>query len=94
MRPWIEKLAKISKKRGIYQYLRIIVDNLIWDIDYFSKDHIRDCYLHIRNIVDDEKYQTADFKLYNDEIDLLNETITHCANKSKDYFLNKIENLE
>lgn len=94
MRPWIEKLAKISKERGIYQHLRIIVDNLIWDIDYFSKDRIRNCYLHIRNIVDDEKYQTADFKLYNDEIDLLDETITYCANKSKDYFLNKIENLE
>jgi hypothetical protein len=54
MRPWIEKLAKISKERGTYLHLRIIVDNLIWDIDYFSQDRIRDCYLHIRDIVDNE----------------------------------------
>lgn len=94
MRHWIEKLAKISKERGIYQHLRIIVDDLIWDIDYCINDNIKDYYLHIRNIVDNEKYQTADFKLYNDEIDLLNETITYCANKSKDYFLSKIDNLE
>lgn len=94
MRPWIEKLAKTSKERGVYQHLRIIVDNLIWDIDYFSQDRIRDYYLHIRDIVDNENYQTADFKLYNDEIDLLNETITYCAHKSKDYFLSKIDNLE
>jgi hypothetical protein len=29
-----------------------------------------------------------------DEIDLLDETITYCAHKSKDYFLSKIDNLE
>ena len=40
MRPWIEKLAKISKERGsIYRYYVSLGPDFYWDLDtYYKKD--------------------------------------------------------
>ena len=95
MRPWIEKLAKISKEKGIFRHLHIIINDLEWDIDYFTKYHERcNCHLCIKHVINDNNYQTTHFKLYDDEVDLLNEVIIHCENKARDYILNKIEILK
>ena len=95
MRPWIEKLAKISKKKGIFRHFHIMINDLEWDIDYFTMHNERhNCHLCIKHIINNDKYQTIHFKLYDDEIDLLYETIVYCENKARDYILKKIECLK
>ena len=95
MRPWIEKLAKISKEKGIFNHFHIIINDLEWDIDYYMRMDVKqNRYLYIENFLNDNNYQTSQFKLYEDEVALLSETITYCENKTKDDILNKIENLE
>lgn len=96
MRPWIEKLAKISKERGsIYRYYVNVYPDFYWDLDtYYVKSNSYGKYLHLYkgNSISPESTE-AHFKLYDDEWDLLNEVLDYCENKSRDYLIEQINNL-
>lgn len=93
MRSWVEKLAKTSKEKGVFYCMHVTVENLDWDIDQYYRDYKEKNYtLCIRNINKDGNVDNQCWiKLYEDEVDLLKETIEYCENKAKDYILNKIE---
>lgn len=97
MRTWVEKLARVSKERGSFFCMRILIDDLEWDIDSYYRDtHFTkggSC-LCIKHIENESCVQNCWIKLYDDELDLLKETMEYCENKAKDYFLNRLENLE
>ena len=95
MRPWIEKLAKISKERGsMYRYYVSLGPDFYWDLDTYHKKDTRGKYLHLyKGIGIGPESTDAYFKLYDDEWDLLNEVLDYCERKSRDYLIEQINNL-
>jgi hypothetical protein len=95
MRPWIEKLAKISKERGsIYCYYVSLGPDFYWDLDTYYKKDPNGKYLRLYKGSSISLASTnAYFKLYDDEWDLLNEVLDYCENKSRDYIIEQINNL-
>jgi hypothetical protein len=94
MRPWIEKLAKVSKERGsIYRYFVSLGPDLYWSLDTYYKEG-KGKYLCLSKGNSISPASTdATFKLYDDEWDLLNEVLDYCENKSRDYLIEQINNL-
>lgn len=94
MRPWIEKLAKVSKERGnIYRYYVSLDPDFYWDLDTYYKD-TNGKYLRLYKGSSISLASTdAHFKLYDDEWDLLKEVLDYCENKSRDYLIEQINNL-
>lgn len=94
MRPWIEKLAKISKERGlIYRYYVSLDSDLYWDLDTYYRNNTNGKYLHLYKGSGISLASTdACFKLYDDEWDLLKEVLDYCENKSRDYLIGQINN--
>lgn len=95
MRPWIEKLAKVSKERGsIYRRYISLGSDFYWDLDTYYKKDTHGKYLRLYNGSSISLASTdAYFKLYDDEWDLLNEVLDYCENKSRDYLIEQINNL-
>ena len=96
MRPWIEKLAKVSKERGsMYRGYVNLYPDFYWDLDnYYVKSNGHGKYLHLYKGNSISIASTdAHFKLYDDEWDLLNEVLDYCENKSRDYLIEQINNL-
>lgn len=94
MRPWIEKLAKVSKEQGsIYRYFVSLGPDLYWDLDTYYKEG-KGKYLRLSKGNSISPASTdATFKLYDDEWDLLNEVLDYCEKKARDYLIEQINNL-
>ena len=84
MRTWVEKLAKISKERGISCSGQVHFGTYKWHT--YGCDNIY--YVYINDGV-----QTASIKIYQDELDLLSETETLVANNTRDNIIKELENL-
>lgn len=84
MRAWIEKLAKISKEKGIYYCTEIKTPNFSWTI-YGSA--LKELYLKT-----DKK--SVFFKIYDDEYDVLKEVLDCIKKKTEDDLIKLIEELE
>ena len=95
MRPWIEKLAKVSKERGnIYRYYIILSHDFYWELDTYYKMDTHGKYLRLCKGSSISPASTdAYFKLYDDEWDLLKEVLDYCEHKSRDYLIEQINNL-
>lgn len=90
MRPWIEKLAKISKEEGIMCHYKCTIPsvNISWAISITNYDKEYDTYIQIDNPI-----TCATCKIYEDEHDLLKDTLDYVKNRSKDIIIEQINNL-
>jgi len=85
MRQWIEKLAKVSKERGVFCNGQIYID-AIYKWHSYGCDNIYYVYI-------DAGTETSNIKIYQDEYDLLSEVKDLVANNTKDNIIKELENL-
>lgn len=72
MRSWVEKLAKVIKKEGVYTYIsEITIRNYRIKLEKFREDF--GLYVHHYKVIDNDAYYDKNIylKLYQDEYDLL-----------------------
>ena len=84
MRAWIEKLAKISKEKGIHYCTEIRTPDFTWTI---YGPALKELYLKT-----DRK--SLLFKIYDDEYDILKEALDHIKKKTEDDLIKLIEESE
>ena len=84
MRSCVEKLANVSKDRGVFCSGQINFGIYKWHA--YVCDHI--CYVYISDGI-----QTISIKIYQDEYDLLSEIESIVRNNTKDDIIKKLENL-
>lgn len=83
MRAWIEKLAKISREKGINYYTEIRTPDFTWGIYCYDKQ------LYIKF---NEK--AVSLKIYDDEYDMLEEVLDYIKKKTEDEIIKLIEESE
>lgn len=90
MRPWIEKLAKISKERGSINGNRCIISNahIEWNLVFSGINNIYHRFLAIKTDTIDTMY-----KIYEDEYDLLKEAKDYIEEICQDNIIEQINNL-
>lgn len=90
MRPWIEKLAKISKERGSINRNQCIIANthIGWSIAFSGINSIYHRFLTVKTDTIDVTY-----KIYEDEYDLLKETKDYIEEICQDNVIEQINNL-
>lgn len=90
MRPWIEKLAKVSKERGSINGNQCIISNahIKWSLVFSGINSICHRFLTIKTDTIDTMY-----KIYEDEYDLLKETKDYIEEICQDNIIEQINNL-
>lgn len=86
MRRWVEKLAKISKEKGIFDKSHVYIDTIYYNWHIFMCDNTYYVYI-------DTGTKTSIIKIYQDEYDLLSEVKDLVANNTKDSIIKELENL-
>lgn len=88
MRPWIEKLALLSKKDGFYsQNENVWLKNINWTVYNWST------YKLAIKIYNDNVCRSYIYKIYEDEFDLLKEATDFLEKQSEDYIITYINDL-
>ena len=85
MRQWVEKLAKVSKERGVFCSGQIYID-AIYKWHSYGYDNIWYVYINTGT-------QTASIKIYQDEYDLLSKIENLVMDNTGDDIIKEIENL-
>ena len=86
MRTWVEKLAKISKEKGIRNCGQVRINALSYKWHLYTCDGM--FYVYI-----DTGTQTTSIKIYQDEYDLLSKIEDLVTNNTEDNIIESLENL-
>jgi hypothetical protein len=88
MRPWVEKLAKVARERGYTNANseHIHIDNFCYTLNFPTSSR-RKLYLS------EGYYKKVVISIYEDEYDLLKETGEFVEKKTRDEFIEMINNL-